>query len=100
MVPDGGYKYILNFQKCFNKFVIPRARNTKTAAEVADYLVNIFFKHGPPSLLQTDNGDEFSNKTLMARIKQLWTDTGAGELERANGDYKNMQFITDVEEPG
>ena len=101
MVPDGGYKYILNYQDCFSKFVILRALKTKTAAEVADCLVNIFFEHGPPSLLQTDNGAEFSNKLLMARIKQLWTDTvivhgrprhpqDQGSVERANGDFKNM----------
>ena len=73
----------------------------KTAAEVAHCLMNIFFDHGPPSLLQTDNGAELSNKTLMARIKQLWTGTAIvhgrprqsqdqGSVERANGDFKNM----------
>ena len=103
MVPDGGYKYILNYQDCFSKFVILRALKTKTAAEVADCLVNIFFEHGPPSLLQTDNGAEFSNKLLMARIKQLWTGTvivhgrprhpqDQGSVERANGDFKNMLY--------
>ena len=69
MVPDDGYEYILNYQDCFSKFVILRALKTKTAAEVADCLVNIFFEHSPPSLLQTDNGAEFSNKLLMARKK-------------------------------
>ena len=103
MVPDDGYKYILNYQDCFSKFVILRALKTKTAAEVADCLVNIFFEHGPPSLLQTDNGAEFSNKLLMARIKQLWTGTvivhgrprhpqDQGSVERANGDFKNMLY--------
>ena len=102
MVPDGGYKYILNYQDCFSKLVILRALKTKTAAEVADCLVNIF-EHGPPSLLQTDNGAEFSNKLLMARIKQLWTGTvivhgkprhpqDQGSVERANGDFKNMLY--------
>ena len=75
MVPDGGYKYILNYLDCFSKFVILRALKTKTAAEVADCLVNIFFEYGPPSLLQTDNGAEFSNKALVVMIKQLWTGT-------------------------
>ena len=65
MIPDDGYKYILNYQDCFSKFVILRSLKTKTAAEVADYLMNIFFEHDPSSLLQTDNGAEFSNKTLM-----------------------------------
>ena len=93
MVPEGGYKCILNYQDCFNKFVILRA----------DCLVNIFLEKGPPSLLPTDNGAKFFNKLLMARIKQLWTGTvivhrrprhpqDQGSVERADGDFKNMLY--------
>ena len=64
MVPDNGYKFILNYLDCL-----------KTAAEVSDCLVSIFFEHGPPSILHTDNSMEFSNKTLMARINELWKST-------------------------
>ena len=65
--------------------------------------MGIFFEHDPPSLLQTDNGAEFSNKTLMARIKEPWTSTRIvhcrsrhpedhGSLERANMDFKLMLY--------
>ena len=100
---DNGYKFILNYQDCFSKFIILRPLKTKTAVEVADCLIGIFFEHGPPSLLQTDNGAEFSNKTLMARIKELWTSTrivhgrprhpeDQGSVERANKDFKLMLY--------
>ena len=65
MVSDKGYKFILNYQDCLSKYVILRPLKAKTVAEVADCLLSIFFEHGPPSILHTDNGIEFSNKTLM-----------------------------------
>ena len=100
---DNGYKFILDYQDCFSKFIILRLLKTKTAVEVADCLIGIFFEHGPPSLLQIDNGAEFSNKTLMARIKELWTSTrivhgrprhpeDQGSVERANKDFKLMLY--------
>ena len=75
MVPDNGYKFILNYQDCLSKYVILRPLKTKTVAEVADCLVSIFFEHGPPSILHTDNSTGFSNNTLMARINELWKST-------------------------
>ena len=72
---DNGYKFILNYQDCYSKFNILRPLKIKTVAEVADCLMGIFFKHGPPSILQTDNRAEFSNKKLRVRIKELWTGT-------------------------
>ena len=51
------------------KFIILRPLKTMTAVEVADCLMGIFFEHGPPSLLLTDNGAEFSNKTPMAGLR-------------------------------
>ena len=103
MVPDNGYKFILNYQYRLSKYVILRPLKTKTVAEVADCLVSIFFEHGPPSILHTDNGTEFSNKTLMARINELWKGTkivhgrprhpqDQASVERANGDFKNMLY--------
>ena len=104
MVPDNGYKFILNYHDCLSKYAILRPLKTKTATEVADCLVSIFFEHGPPSILHTDNGMEFSNKTLMARINELWKGTkivhsrprhpqNQGSVERANGDFKKIVII-------
>ena len=36
---DNGYKFILNYQDCFSKFIILRPLKTKTAVEVADCLI-------------------------------------------------------------
>ena len=46
--PDAGYKFILNYQDCFIKFVVLRPLRSKTADEVAQCLVHIFCEHGPP----------------------------------------------------
>ena len=46
--PDAGYKFILNYQDCFSKFVVLRPLRSKTADEVAQCLVHIFCEHGPP----------------------------------------------------
>ena len=73
--PDNGYKFILNYQDCFSKFVVLRPLRSKTADEVAQCLVHIFCEHGPPHILHTDNGAEFSNKTLLAILHRLWSST-------------------------
>ena len=46
-----GYKFILNYQDCLRKFIILQPLKIKTAVEVADCLMGIFFEHGPPYLL-------------------------------------------------
>ena len=101
--PDNGYKFILNYQDCFNKFVVLRPLRSKTADEVAQCLVHIFCEHGPPHILHTDNGAEFSNKTLLAILHRLWSSTrivhgrprhpeDQGSVERANADFKNLLY--------
>ena len=62
MVPDGGYKYILNYQDCFSKFVILRALKTKTAAKVADCLVNIFFGELPYVQYSKNNAHKVTHR--------------------------------------
>ena len=73
--PDNGYKFILNYQDCISKFVVLRPLRSKTSDEVAQCLVHIFCEHGPPHILHTDNGAEFSNKTLLAILHRLWSST-------------------------
>ena len=75
LCPDNGYKFILNYQDCFSKFVVLRPLKSKTADEVAQCLVHIFCEHGPPHILHTDNGTEFSNRTLIAILHRLWSST-------------------------
>ena len=52
MVPDNGYKFILNYQDCLSKYVILRPLKTKTAAEVADCLVSSSSTARPVSCTQ------------------------------------------------
>ena len=42
---DNGYKYILNYQDCFSKFIVLRALKTKSAEEVCEHLISIFCGH-------------------------------------------------------
>ena len=76
MVSDNGYKFILNYQDSLSKYVILRPLKTKTTAEVADCLVSVFFEHGPPNILHTDNGTEFlevipATSTMKVRDSDL-----------------------------
>ena len=97
------YEFILNYKDCFSRFIILQPLKTNTMTEVANCLIGISLEHEPPSLLQTDNEAEFSNKTLMARIKELWTSTrivhgrshhpeDQGSVERDNKDFKLMLY--------
>ncbi|XP_071580488.1 KRAB-A domain-containing protein 2-like [Temnothorax nylanderi] len=70
---DGEYKFILNYQEHLTKFVYLRPLKTKTAAEVAYNLVDIFCVIGAPSVLQSDNGREFCN-SVIEELKNMWLD--------------------------
>ena len=72
----------------------------KSAVEVADVLEDIFCDLGPPHILQSDNGGEFSNSTLFSQLDQKWPSTkiihgkprhpeSQGSVERANREVKN-----------
>lgn len=51
--PDGDYKFILVYQDHLTKFVQIRPLKTKTAAEVAKRLYEIFMTFGAPHILQS-----------------------------------------------
>ncbi|CAF1272724.1 unnamed protein product [Didymodactylos carnosus] len=60
--PDGPFKFILNYQDHFTKFCVLRPMKTKTAAEVAYHLLDIFTMFGAPVILQSDNEDELEKE--------------------------------------
>ena len=71
---------------------------TKTAAEVAWHLLEIFLTFGAPAILQSDNGKEFV-ASIITELKQLWPDLkivhgrprhpqSQGSVERSNGEVK------------
>ncbi|CAC5414153.1 unnamed protein product [Mytilus coruscus] len=100
-VPDSGYKWVLHYQDHFTKFSILRPLKSKTAAEVAYNLLDIFLILGAPMILQSGNGREFTANIITELTKSLWPDLkivhgrprhpqSQGSVEKANADVKEM----------
>lgn len=99
-VPDGKYKWILNYQDHNTKFLSLRPLESKRASEVAYNLLSIFLTFGATKILQSDNGREFVN-SIIIELKELWPDCvivhgrprhpqSQGSIERSNQDIGNM----------
>ncbi|XP_070182237.1 KRAB-A domain-containing protein 2-like [Littorina saxatilis] len=97
---DRGHKWICVYQDHFSKFCILRPLSTKRASEVASHILDIFLAFGAPSILQSDNGAEFT-ASIITEVAQLWPDLkivhgkprqpqSQGSVERANSDIKDM----------
>ncbi|KAL0489318.1 hypothetical protein AKO1_012653 [Acrasis kona] len=90
---QGGHKYVIVVVDDFTKFVWLRATVSKSAKDVALFLLEIFTQFGFPSTLRSDEGKEFSN-SLVANICQLGNvnhmitiphfHSGNGRVERQN----------------
>ncbi|XP_015369695.1 PREDICTED: KRAB-A domain-containing protein 2-like [Diuraphis noxia] len=98
--PDGKYKFILVYQYHLTKFIILKPLEYKRAEEVAFNLIDIFTLIGALSILQSDNGREFSNN-IVSNLKDMWPELkivhgkprhsqSQGGVERANQDVENM----------
>eukprot|EP00800_Vazella_pourtalesii_P011706 TRINITY_DN2821_c0_g1_i2.p1 TRINITY_DN2821_c0_g1~~TRINITY_DN2821_c0_g1_i2.p1 ORF type:complete len:470 (+),score=58.69 TRINITY_DN2821_c0_g1_i2:459-1868(+) len=94
------YKWLLVYQDHFTKYLLLRPLKHKSAVEVADVLEDIFCDLGPPHILQSDNGGEFSNNILFSLLNQKWPSTkiihgkprhpeSQRSVERANREVKN-----------
>jgi hypothetical protein len=59
-MPDGEFKFLLNYIDHGIKKLTSVPLVAKRASSVAVALLGIFTEQGPPSILQTDNGGEFS----------------------------------------
>ncbi|XP_008182430.1 KRAB-A domain-containing protein 2-like [Acyrthosiphon pisum] len=70
-VPDGKFKWILNYQDHSTKFLSLRPIESKRASEVANNLLSIFLTFGAPKILQSDNGRERTERTerTLARLR-------------------------------
>ena len=68
-----GYKWIMVYQDHLTKFCVLRSLTSKRAAEVAYQLMDVFLLFGIPTILQSDNGSEFT-ANIITELKQLWPD--------------------------
>ncbi|KRX76741.1 KRAB-A domain-containing protein 2 [Trichinella sp. T6] len=100
---DGDFKYIMTYLNHFAKFCILSPLKSKRAEEVASKLLEIFLTFGAPSILQSDNGREFSY-VIIAELKTCWPElklvTGRprhpqsqGAVERLNGVVQDKLAI-------
>ncbi|KRX33159.1 KRAB-A domain-containing protein 2, partial [Trichinella murrelli] len=87
----------------FMKFCILSPLKSKRAEELASKLFEIFLTFGAPSILQSDNGREFSS-AIIAELKTCWPElklvTGRprhpqsqGAVERLNGVVQDKLAI-------
>ena len=53
------YRYVLSVMDVFSRFVWLRALATKCSKEIAKELETIYMEHGPPHVIQSDQGGEF-----------------------------------------
>ena len=108
-IPDDHYKWILNYQDHFTKWVVLKPLGKKCAEEVANTLVATFYTLGAPNILQSDNGKEFDNALLFETLNMLWPSTkiihgkprkpqSQGSVENANCRVENiLQSVLDRE---
>jgi len=61
IMPDGLFKYLLNYLDHGVKKLTSIPLTSKRASSVIFSLLTIFTEQGPPSILQSDNGGEFSD---------------------------------------
>lgn len=97
---QNSFKWIMVYQDHLTKFVVLRPLTCKRAAAVAHQLLDIFLLFGAPSILQSDNGSEFTAE-VITELKEMWPSLvmvhgkprhpqSQGSVERANGDIKDM----------
>ena len=72
-VPDNDYKLIFHYQDHFTKFSILRPLKTKTAAEAAYNLLDIFLLIGTPNILESDDERGFT-ANIITELKSMWPD--------------------------
>ena len=100
-VPNIGFKWILNYQDHYTKWV--KLKPCKTE-EVASNLVTIFYSLGAPNMFQSDNGKEFDNRILLETLNSLWPSPkiihgtsrkpqSQGSVENVNGRVENILQI-------
>ena len=71
-MPNGDFKYLLNYiDHCVKNLTII-SLVSKRASNVALALLHFHTEQGPPTILQTDNGREFSGSAMDTANKQVY----------------------------
>lgn len=69
--PDGEYKFIMHYQDLHTKLSFLRSLKSKRPKEIAHALLDIFTIIGAPSVLQSNNGREFSSQ-IVGELSNIW----------------------------
>ena len=67
-VTSEGNRYVCTVTDLFTKWVFARAVPSKSAASVADVLLQLVYSYGPPRKMISDQGREFVNQVCMYRV--------------------------------
>ena len=70
-ISDGEFKFLLDYKDHDNKLGYSIAMTIKRAAAAAAVLFELFCFIGPPVILQSDNGREFSNQASDSKQMSL-----------------------------
>ncbi|XP_007179144.2 SCAN domain-containing protein 3 isoform X1 [Balaenoptera acutorostrata] len=88
--PDGEYKFIMHYQDLRTKLSFLRSLKSKKPKEVAHALLDIFTIIGAPSVLQSDNGREFSSQ-IVSELSYIWP-----ELKIVHGKPQPCQSLNSI----
>jgi hypothetical protein len=110
-MPDGRFQFLMNYIGRGIKKLTATPLVAKHATGVAVALLNIFTEQGPPSILQADNGGEFSGSandhvgrrmllddefinSVISKIKQFWLECqlvwGSPRHSESNGGVERV----------
>jgi len=98
-LPESGdkYNYILTIVDVLSGYTVLKALKTKSMEEVARNLWETIADYGPPKILQSDNGSEFSNQVIEQLSKLYGIDQRfiTAYNPRANGkvERKNKEVV-------
>lgn len=82
-----GYKYILTATDYFSKWVEAFPLKSKSAAEVASRLLQMYLRHGSPKRVLSDQGREFVNEvnSELSKLLQIERSVSAAYHPQTNG---------------
>ena len=83
--PDENFKYILHIKDHFTRFSWAYPLPSKKTNAIALKLFELFTEIGPPTILQSDNGREFTSK-IIKNLSNLWNN-----LKIINGRPRHPQ---------